>query len=191
MNINNFSEKIKNFQIPFFSKLQVYLDFGTANTRIAIKEKGVVLKEPTVIGLNKRTREYIFFGSEAKKIIGKVPEFIAIEKPMINGIISDFDAQVSLIRTFISRSVTPYLSQYQFLKPSLEASVAVPSIATEIEQKAIEEVLSKVDGIKFINLTERDVVRHHLVQRIIQAYQSSSQTEGRGQNQDEKTGPSD
>ena len=55
----------------------------------------------------------------------------------------------------------------------------------------IQEVLSRVEGIKFINLSERDVVRHHLVQRIIQAYQSSSQTEGRGQGQDEKTGPSD
>ena len=55
----------------------------------------------------------------------------------------------------------------------------------------IQEVLSKVEGIKFIYLSERDVVRHHLVQRIIQAYQSSSQTEGRGQGQDEKTGPSD
>jgi phosphate starvation-inducible PhoH-like protein len=55
----------------------------------------------------------------------------------------------------------------------------------------IQEVLSRVEGIKFINLSERDVVRHHLVQRIIQAYQSSSQTEGRGHNQDDQTGPSD
>lgn len=149
--MDNFIEKIKNFQIPFFSRLQFYLDLGTTNTRIAIKEKGIVLKEPTVIGLNKKTKEYIFFGKEAKEIVGKVPEFISIQQPIINGIISEFDAEVALIRNFIQRSVSPYLSQYQFLKPNLDAAVAVPTIATEIEQKAIEEVLAKV-GVSKINL---------------------------------------
>ncbi len=149
--MNNFSEKIKNFQIPFFSRLQIYLDLGTSNTRIAIKEKGIVLKEPTVIGFNKNMREYIFFGKEAKEIIGKVPEFITIQQPIINGIISEFDAEVALVRNFLMRAVSPYLSQYPFLKPTLDASVAVPSIATEIEQKAIEEVLAKA-GFSKINL---------------------------------------
>ncbi len=142
--MGNFIEKIKNFQVPFFSRLQLYLDFGTTNTRIAIKEKGIVLKEPTAIGQNVKTREYIFFGREAKEIIGKVPEFISIQRPIVNGIISEFDAEVDLIRNFISRSVAPYLTQYPLLKPNLDAAVAVPYVATEIEEKAIEEVLVKV-----------------------------------------------
>lgn len=149
--MDNFIGKIKNIQFPFFSKLQIYLDFGTTNTRIAIKEKGIVLKEPTVIGINNRTRQYIFFGREAKEIIGKVPEFISIKRPIINGVISEFDEQVALIGNFIDRAVRPYLSQYPFLKPNLDAAVAVPTVATEIEQKAIEEVLLKV-GVSSINL---------------------------------------
>lgn len=149
--MDNFLTKIRNFQVPFFSKLQVYLDFGTTNTRVALKEKGIVLKEPTVIGLNNRTREYIFFGREAKDIVGKVPEFISIKRPIVNGIISEFDAQVALVRNFISRSTAPYLSRSSFLKPSLDASIAVPTVATEIEEKAIEEVLAKV-GFGKINL---------------------------------------
>ncbi len=155
--MNNFIEKIRNFQMPFFSKLQVYLDLGTTNTRIAVKEKGVVLKEPTMIGFNKKIKEYIFFGKEAKEIIGKVPEFISIQQPIINGIISEFDAEVALIDNFISRAVSPYLSQYPFLKPNLDAAVAVPPIATEIEQKAIEEVLAKV-GFSRINLFPKPLV---------------------------------
>ncbi len=152
--MDNFIEKISNFKLPFFSRLQLYLDLGTSNTRIAIKEKGVVLKEPTVIGLNKKAHEYIFFGTEAKEIIGKVPEFILIERPIVNGIISNFDAQVALVRNFINRSVSPYLAQYRLLKPNLEAGVAVPPIATEIEQKAIEEVLLKV-GVNRVYLVEK------------------------------------
>ncbi len=154
--MSNFIEKLKNFQVPFFSRLQLYLDFGTTNTRIAIKEKGIVLKEPTAIGLNKKTREYIFFGREAKEIIGKVPEFIDIQQPIVNGIISEFDAEVALIRNFISRSVAPYLSQYPFLKPNLDAAVAVPYVATEIEEKAIEEVLVKV-GVSKIHLFAKPI----------------------------------
>ncbi len=155
--MDNFIAKLQNFQFPFFSRFQIYLDLGTSYTRIAIKEKGIVLKEPTIIGLNKRAHEYIFFGQEAKDIVGKVPEFISIQKPIINGIISDFDAEVALTRIFIKRAIIPYMSQYPLLKPTIEAGVAVPFVATEIEQKAIEEVLQKVN-VSRVYLIEKPLV---------------------------------
>ncbi|MBI2051961.1 rod shape-determining protein [Candidatus Roizmanbacteria bacterium] len=150
----HFIEKFSNLKLPFLTTLQICLDLGTTNTRIAIKDKGVVLQEPTYLGLNKKVHEYIFFGQEAKRIVGKVPEFIKIVKPVVNGIISEFDAQVALIQNFIQKGVAPYMVNYPFIKPPLDAIVAVPSIATEIEQKAVEEVLLKL-GVRKVFLIER------------------------------------
>lgn len=150
----NFIQNLSKIQLPFISHLSLYVDLGTTNTRIAIKDKGVVLQEPTYLGFNKKTREFIFFGGEAKRIVGKVPEFIQIIRPMVNGIISEFDAEVALIKKFIDRGVSPYRSGYPFLKPGFEAIVAVPSIATEIEQKAVEEVFYKL-GISRVCLIEK------------------------------------
>lgn len=132
------------FKIPFFHSLELYFDLGTSSTRIAVKDKGIVLKEPTYIGFNTKIKEPIFFGEEAKNILGKTPEFIKIERPIVNGIISDFDAEAQLIKQAITKSVAPYLNQYPLLKPQLKALVHYPLSATEIEQKAVEEVLLKV-----------------------------------------------
>lgn len=150
----NFIEKISKIKLPFLSSFQIYIDFGTTYTRIAIKDKGVVLHEPTILGFNIKTNEYLFFGQEAKQIVGKVPEFIKIIKPVINGTINDFDGQLALTKRLINKSISPYLSNYSIFKPSISALVAVPYTATEIEQKAVEEVLQKC-GISYITLIEK------------------------------------
>lgn len=142
--MNHFIEKFKNLKLPSFSHLQICFDLGTSITRIGIVGKGIVLREPTCLGMNKKNHEFIFFGNEAKLIIGKVPEFINITKPMIHGVISDFDAQVSLIRKFLQLAIEPYHANYAFIKPRIEVIAAYPSIATEIEQKAVEEAFYKV-----------------------------------------------
>jgi len=150
----NFIEKISKIKIPFLSNFQIYIDFGTSYTRIAIKDKGVILQEPTILGFNSKTNDYLFFGQEAKKIIGKVPDFIKIIKPIINGTVNDFDGQLALTKKFIELSISPYISSYSILKPSISALVSVPYSATEIEQKAVEEVLQK-SGINYITLIEK------------------------------------
>jgi len=141
--MNSFLERLKRFPIPFLTTFKVYFDLGTSSTRIAIKEKGVVLKEPTALAYNSQSRDYIFFGSEAKNILGKTPEFLKIIRPIVGGIVSDFDAEVALTRKFIEKSVSPYISQLSILKPPMEALAVFPVIATEIEQKAVEEVILK------------------------------------------------
>jgi len=130
-------------KIPFLSSIQLYFDLGTSNTRIAIKNKGVVLKEPTYLGINAKTKKSIFFGQEAKIILGKTPEFIKIMRPINNGIIFDFDAEVSLLHFFMKKSIAPYFHQGYLIKPPIKALTAFPLIATEIEQKAVEEALNK------------------------------------------------
>lgn len=144
----------ESFKIPFFSSVQLYFDLGTSNTRIGIKNKGVVLKESTYLGINTRTKEAIFFGQEAKSILGKTPEFIKIFRPINNGVISDFDAEVALLNFFLKKAVSPFYHQGYIFKPPLNALTAFPLVSTEIEQKAVEEALNKA-GCSSITMIEK------------------------------------
>lgn len=142
---NNFIKNLRKIQQSFLNPFDIYFDFGTVNTRIALKDRGVILRQPTILGLNSKSKEYIFYGSEAKKIIGKTPDFIKIIHPLSNSIILNFDAHLALIEYFFSRSVKIYLNHFRLLKPFLRGIAAVPSSATEIEKKAVEEVLYKLN----------------------------------------------
>jgi len=152
--MNTFFDSLRKFRLPFFGSLGIYADLGTSTTRLAIKDKGIVLKEPTYLAFNSLSRSYIFCGREAKDIVGKTPEFLKIVRPMVGGIVSDFDAEVAIIRFFIEKSIYPYLRQFPLVKPTLSALAAYPVIATEIEQKAVEEVMLKA-GCASVNMIER------------------------------------
>ena len=145
---------MKNLRIPFFSSFYVYFDMGTSSTRIAVGEKGVVYREPTYLGLNLKTKEYLFFGQEAKTIVGKTPDFIKIIRPMNNGILNDFDSQVEYLRNAINTSVRPYMAEFTLLKPPIQGITCAPSIATEIERKAVVESLQK-SGCTQVTLVDR------------------------------------
>lgn len=149
-NLTNFLNKIKE---SILTPFEIYFDFGTAITKVAIKDKGIILREPTLLAYNNRISEYIFFGDEAKKIVGKTPEFIKIIKPIQNGVIGDFDAQVGLIKKYLEKSAYLYLKK-KLVKPLMITISVIPSIATEIEQKALEESLLKA-GLSSVFLVEK------------------------------------
>ncbi len=154
--MSNFISNLGKMQLPFFSSLHVYFDMGTSQTRVAVKDKGIIFREATYLGLNTRTREYIFFGNEAKSILGKTPDFIQIVKPMVNGILSDFDAEVAYLSFTIDKAVNPYVSQSWIIKPTIAAYATAPSIATEIERRAVEESLIKA-GCRSVVVLERAI----------------------------------
>ncbi len=136
---------IRNFvkSISPFTQLMVAFDLGTHTTKMGLQGKGVILREPTCTALRTQpVREYLFFGTEAKQIMGKTPEFLSIIRPVVNGIVSDFDTEVELLRFYIEKAIAPYTRQL-LIKPPLHAITAVPTSATEIEQKAVEEALLK------------------------------------------------
>lgn len=149
-NFTNFLSKIK---LPFFTGFEVYFDFGTSESKIGIKDKGVVLREPTILAYNSRASEYLFFGNEAKAITGKTPDFIKIIKPVNSGVVSDFDAQVALTKKYLERSAYLYFSN-QMIKPALTGFAVIPTTATEIEQKALQEALYK-SGLSQVFLIEK------------------------------------
>jgi rod shape-determining protein MreB len=144
---------LKKIKLPFFVNFEVYFDLGTSITKMAIKDKGVILREPTFLGYNSRIKDYSFIGTEAKTILGKTPEFIHVIRPIVNGVISDFDAEVFLLQKFLERSVYLY-SSHKMIKPMMTGIATVPSIATEIEQKAVKEALLKI-GMSQVFLVEK------------------------------------
>lgn len=152
--MTNFIGKLQKMQLPFFSSLHVYFDSGTSQTRVAMKDKGIIFREATYLGFNSRTREYIFFGNEAKTILGKTPDFIQIVKPLTNGILSDFDAEVAYLSYTLDKAINPYVNG--IIKPTIAAYATAPSIATEIEKRAVEESLMKA-GCRSVLVMERAI----------------------------------
>lgn len=149
----NLTDIFRKIKLPFFTNFEVYFDLGTSITKIAIKDKGVILREPTFLGYNSRTKDYPFTGNEAKTILGKTPEFIKVVRPIVAGVISDFDAEVFLLQKYLERSVYLY-SGNKIIKPMMIGIATVPTIATEIEQKAVKEALLKI-GMSQVYLIEK------------------------------------
>ena len=149
----NFTNFLKKIKLPFFANFEIYFDLGTSITKIAIKDKGVILREPTFLGYNSRTKDYPFNGTEAKTILGKTPEFIKIIRPIVSGVISDFDSEVFLLEKFLEKSVYLYTGN-KTIKPMMVGIATVPTIATEIEQKAVKEALLKI-GMSQVFLIEK------------------------------------
>ena len=67
------------------------IDLGTNNTLVYVKDKGIVIAEPSVVAINTRNNQIISIGEEAKKMVGKTPPHIQIFKPLVGGVISDFE----------------------------------------------------------------------------------------------------
>ncbi len=144
----------RRLRLPFFSSFNAFFDLGTTVTRIGVQDRGIVMREPSYIGYNSKVKDYIFFGQEAKTILGKTPDFIQISRPMSHAIIADFDAEVAFLRHCIETSIKPYLAEYAFIKPPIHAIASTPSIATEIERKAVEESLQK-SGCTQVTIVDR------------------------------------
>ena len=109
------------------------IDLGTANTLVQVKGKGIVVREPSVVAINKRTREVLAVGDTAKKMIGRTPGDIVAIRPMKDGVIADFEVTQSMLKYFIGKA----MSRGMFGKPRVV--ICVPSGVTEVEKRAVEE----------------------------------------------------
>lgn len=115
-----------------FSK-DIGIDLGTANTLIHVKGKGIVVREPSVVAINKKTNEVLAVGDAAKEMIGRTPGNIVAVRPMKDGVIADFDVTQSMLKYFIKKVISKGL----FSKPRVV--ICVPSGVTEVEKRAVEE----------------------------------------------------
>ncbi|MGC9450392.1 MAG: rod shape-determining protein [Oceanipulchritudo sp.] len=109
------------------------IDLGTANTLVYVRDKGVVLQEPSVVAINNETREVVAVGVEAKRMLGRTPMNISALRPMKDGVIADFEITEAMLRYFIQK----VNNSMRFVPPRVV--VAVPSGITEVERRAVKE----------------------------------------------------
>lgn len=124
----------------FFSLFShdIGIDLGTANTLIWVKGKGIVIREPSVVAMHKKTKKVIAIGSEAKKMVGKTPSSIITISPLRGGVISDFDATTSMISHYIQKvHEVGNILPVNWSRPKVV--IGIPSSVTEVERRAVWE----------------------------------------------------
>lgn len=116
----------------------VGIDLGTANTLVWVKGKGIVIREPSVVAIHKKSKRVIEIGSEAKKMVGKTPLTLTTIRPLKGGVISDFDATTAMISHYIKKihEVGTFLP-VTLARPKVV--IGIPSSVTEVERRAVWE----------------------------------------------------
>ena len=128
-----------------FSK-DIGIDLGTANTLVYVKGKGIVVREPSVVAIDKYEGKVLAVGNAANEMIGRTPENIVAVRPMKDGVIADFDITQAMIRAFIKEADVSNV-----FKPRVV--VCIPSGITEVERRAVEEAVIQA-GAKAVALIE-------------------------------------
>ncbi len=134
-----------------FSK-DLGIDLGTANTLVYVKDQGIVINEPSVVAINNRTDQILAVGQEAKVMVGKTPSHITISRPMVDGVISDFEVTEKMLKYFIDKVHKESFA----LVPRPRVVVAIPLDITEVEHKAVEDAVTSA-GAREVLLIEQPV----------------------------------
>ncbi len=125
---------MSNFLTKLYNKFShdIGIDLGTANTLVYVKGQGVVINEPSVVAINTKSDRVVAVGSEAREMLGRNPEHIEVIRPLVDGVISDFDVTEEMLSYFIGKVER---KSSRFFKPRV--IVGVPSGVTNVEQRAV------------------------------------------------------
>lgn len=123
------------------------IDLGTATVLVYVKGKGVILKEPSVVAINKVNNKILAVGEEARKMIGRTPGNIIAVRPLKDGVISDYDITEKMLKEFIKKAC----EGKKIIAPKV--MVCIPSQATEVEKRAVIDA-TKNSGAKEVHLIE-------------------------------------
>ncbi|MFA6391374.1 MAG: rod shape-determining protein [Patescibacteria group bacterium] len=121
----------------FFGRFSqdIGIDLGTANTLVYVKDKGIVINEPSIVAINIRTDQILAVGNEAKNMIGKTPAHIVATRPLADGVISDFEVTEKMLKHFIEKVHRESFS----ILPRPRVVIGIPMSVTEVERKAVED----------------------------------------------------
>ena len=111
----------------------IAIDLGTANSLVYVRGKGIVITEPSVVAVNQKTGQVLAIGEEAKKMVGRTPSHIVATRPLVSGVISDFEVTEQMLRYFIDK----VHKKKFFINPRPRVIVGVPCGVTEVEKKAV------------------------------------------------------
>jgi rod shape-determining protein MreB and related proteins len=115
----------------------VGIDLGTANTLVYVRGKGIVIREPSAVARQKKTKEILAIGTSAKKMLGRAPATIEVIRPLRDGVISDFDATAAMLTHYIKKVHETGSSIPKIPRPRVV--IGIPSGVTEVERRAVAD----------------------------------------------------
>jgi len=121
----------------FFSYISnnIAIDLGTANSLVYVQGKGIVINEPSVVAINQKTGQVLAIGEEAKRMVGRTPAHIVATRPLVEGVVSDFEVTEQMLKYFIEK-----VHRRKFLiGPRPRVIVGIPYDVTEVEKKAVRD----------------------------------------------------
>ena len=123
-----------NGLFSFWSQ-DIGIDLGTANTLVYVHGKGITINEPSIVAVNQKTGKILAIGSQARAMVGRTPGYIVVTRPLVNGVVSDFEVTEQMLKYFIDK-----VHQDRFaLLPRPRVVIGVPSGVTEVEKRAVED----------------------------------------------------
>ncbi len=123
--------------IPKFFSSAIGVDLGTSNTLIYVKGNGIVIVEPSIVAINQKTGRVVAVGEDASQMIGRTPAHIQAIRPLVNGVISNFEMAEEMLSYFLKKAAN--LSGNNFFRP--QVVVGVPSSITNVERRAVRDAL--------------------------------------------------
>jgi len=138
-----------NKLFSFFSQ-DIAIDLGTATTLVYVRGRGIVIFEPSVVAVNQKTGQILAIGSEAKKMVGRTPAHIVATRPLVKGVISDFEVTEQMLKYFIEK-----VQKRKFLfTPRPRVIIGVPCGVTEVEKKSVRDAAMSA-GAREVYLIEQ------------------------------------
>ena len=143
--------KILNKLFRHFNE-DIAIDLGTANSLVYVRGKGIVINEPSVVAINEKTGQVLAVGEEAKKMVGRTPAHIQAIRPLVRGVISDFEITEQMLRYFIEKAHQKKIISLAWPR----VIIGIPSRVTEVERKAVEDA-AKNAGAREVFLIEEPI----------------------------------
>ena len=140
-------EKISIFAKFMIFKKNIGIDLGTDSTELYLRGAGIVVNEPSIVAFNNLTNRVVAYGFEAKKMLSRTPAHITALRPIVNGVIADFDIAKEMIERMLKNRRIPW-------SWITETIVGIPTNLTEVERKSVEDLLKEV-GANKVHLIEQ------------------------------------
>jgi len=140
-----------NWLLGFFS-LDIGIDLGTANTLVNVRGKGITINEPSWVAIDKRTRQPLAIGTEAKEMVGRTPANVIAVRPLRDGVISEFEITLAMLEYFIGKAHEQSLVPV----PRPRVIIGIPSGVTEVEKRAVYDAAMSA-GAREVGLVEEPV----------------------------------
>jgi len=135
-----------------FLSVDMAIDLGTANSLVYVKDRGIIINEPSVVAVNNKTGQILAIGEDARKMVGRTPGYISATRPLVSGVISDFEVTEQMLKYFIEKAASSGKKMFG-LGHMPRVIIGIPCGVTEVEKRAVRDA-AKSAGARTVFLIE-------------------------------------